>query len=39
LVSLVSMTPTDQRVRLRVFRNGQPLSLEVMVASRDQFEK
>ncbi|MEY3032377.1 MAG: Periplasmic serine endoprotease DegP precursor, partial [Planctomycetota bacterium] len=39
LVSLVSMTPTDQRVRLRVFRNGQPLSLEVMVASRDLFEK
>ena len=38
LVSLVSMTPTDQRVRMRVFRNGQPLSLEVTVAPRDSFE-
>ena len=38
LVSLVSMTPTNQQVRLRVFRNGQPLSLEVTVAARDSFE-
>ena len=38
LVSIVSMTPTNQEVRIRVFRNGQPLSLEVTVASRDAFE-
>jgi serine protease Do len=39
LVSLVSMTPTNEEVRIRVFRNGQPLSLEVTVASRDSFEQ
>ena len=39
LVSLVSMTPTNEEVRIRVFRNGQPLSLEVTVASRDAFEQ
>ena len=38
LVSMVSMTPTNQEVRIRVFRNGQPLSLEVTVASREAFE-
>ena len=38
LVSMVSMTPTNQKVRVRVFRNGQPLSLEVTVASREAFE-
>ena len=38
LVSMVSMTPTNQKVRIRVFRNGQPLSLEVTVASREAFE-
>ena len=39
LVSLVSVTPTNEEVRIRVFRNGQPLSLEVTVASRDAFEQ
>ena len=39
LVSMVSMTPTNQEVRIRVFRNGQPLSLEVTVASREAFEQ
>ncbi len=38
LVSMVSMTPTNQKVQVRVFRNGQPLSLEVTVASREAFE-
>ena len=38
LVSMVSMTPTNQEVRVRVFRNGQPLSLEVTLASREAFE-
>jgi len=38
LVSMVSLTPTNQEVRIRVFRNGQPLSLEVTVASREAFE-
>ena len=38
LVSVVSMTPTNQEVRLRIFRNGQPLTLEVTVASRKAFE-
>ena len=38
LVSMVSMTPTNQEVRIRVFRNGRPLSLEVTVASREAFE-
>ncbi len=38
LVSMVSMTPTNQKVRVRIFRNGQPLSLEVTVASREAFE-
>ena len=39
LVSLVSMTPTNRTVTLSVFRNRERISLEMPVASREQFEK
>ena len=39
LVSLVSVTPTDRTVSLIVFRNRERLSLQMPVASREQFEK
>jgi serine protease Do len=38
LVSLVSVTPTDRTVTLTVFRDGQRISLQMAVASREQFE-
>jgi serine protease Do len=38
LVSLVSVTPTDRTVKLEVFRNRERISLELSVASREQFE-
>ena len=38
LVSLVSMTPTDRTVSLVVFRHRQRMSLQMPVASREQFE-
>ena len=38
LVCLVSMTPTDQKVTLGVFRNRKMIELAMPVASRDQFE-
>ncbi|MFM8890930.1 MAG: S1C family serine protease [Planctomycetia bacterium] len=38
LVSLVSVIPVDRRVRLVVFRSGERLSLDLAVASREQFE-
>jgi serine protease Do len=39
LVSLVSVTPTDRTVSLVVFRNRERLTLQMPVASREQFEK
>jgi serine protease Do len=38
LVSLVSVTPTDRTVSLVVFRNRDRISLQMPVASREQFE-
>ena len=38
LVSLVSVTPTDRTVTLIVFRDGRRMSLQMPVASREQFE-
>mgnify|MGYP006271830045 CR=1 FL=1 len=38
LVSLVSVIPVDRTVRLVVFRSGERLSLDLAVASREQFE-
>jgi S1-C subfamily serine protease len=39
LVSLVSVTPTNRSVTLAVFRNRERISLDMPVASREQFEK
>ncbi len=39
LVSLVSVTTTDRTVNLVVFRNRERISLQMPVASREQFEK
>ena len=39
LVSLVSTTSTDRTVSLVVFRNRERITLQMPVASRDQFEK
>ena len=39
LVSLVSVTPTDRTVSLVVFRNRERLTLQMPVASREQFER
>jgi serine protease Do len=38
LVSLVSVTPTDRTVSLVVFRDRDRISLQMPVASREQFE-
>ncbi len=38
LVCMVSMTPTNRKVRLSIFRNRQMIELSMAVASRDQFE-
>ncbi|MFM8802544.1 MAG: PDZ domain-containing protein, partial [Planctomycetia bacterium] len=38
LVSLVSVTPTDSTVTVTVFRSGERITLEMPVASREQFE-
>jgi hypothetical protein len=37
-VSLVSVTPTNSTVKVTVFRNGERISLQMPVASREQFE-
>jgi serine protease Do len=39
LVSLVSVTPTDRTVSLVVFRNRERITLQMPVASREQFER
>jgi serine protease Do len=38
LVNLVSLTPVGETVRLLVNRDGQPMTLEVRVQNREQFE-
>jgi hypothetical protein len=35
----VSVTPTDRTVSLVVFRNRERLTLQMPVASREQFER